>query len=128
LRRGRRTRGRCDVTIVCGPVSWPLPGVKRIDVESAADMLNAVMKNIESTFYCHRRGGDYRRRIPSNARSRRRPSRWTCKWSAPSTFLATVAARAQRPFVVGFAAETDSVEQYAGKKTPQEESRHDRRE
>ena len=40
--------------------------------------------------------------------------------------LATVAARPGRPFVVGFAAETEAVEQNARTKLLQEESRHDR--
>ena len=41
--------------------------------------------------------------------------------------LATVAARSERPFVVGFAAETEAVEQNARAKLLQEEPRHDRR-
>ncbi len=37
-----------DVTIVAGPVNLATPpGVKRIDVESAADMLNAMLNNID---------------------------------------------------------------------------------
>src|SRR6185295_16582719 len=37
-----------DVTVVAGPCSCAVPpGVKRIEVESAADMLNAVMKSLD---------------------------------------------------------------------------------
>ena len=42
--------------------------------------------------------------------------------------LASVAASPRRPFVVGFAAETERVEQHAREKLLQEEPRHDRRE
>ena len=38
-----------DVTLVAGPVHLPTPiGVKRIDVESSQDMLNAVMQNVDT--------------------------------------------------------------------------------
>ena len=46
-----------DVTIVSGPVSIATPpGVKRIDVESAADMLNAVMKTHRRRRHLRRHG------------------------------------------------------------------------
>src|SRR6202047_4586608 len=44
-----REAGAADV-LVCGPRSLPTPpGVRRIDVESAADMLTAVLKEVEGT-------------------------------------------------------------------------------
>ena len=39
-----------QVVMVCGPVSLPTPpGVRRVDVESAADMLEAVERELPGT-------------------------------------------------------------------------------
>ncbi len=108
-----------DVTIVCGPVSLATPpGVKRIDVESAADMLNAVMKNIDGVdiFVATAAVADYRPANPVECKIKKTSESMDLKMERTVDILATVAARAIRPFVVGFAAETDSVEQYARQK------------
>ncbi|HEU5135197.1 MAG TPA: bifunctional phosphopantothenoylcysteine decarboxylase/phosphopantothenate--cysteine ligase CoaBC [Steroidobacteraceae bacterium] len=110
-----------DVTIVCGPVTLPTPaGVKRIDVESAADMLNAVMKNIDGVdiFVATAAVADYRPANPVESKIKKTSESMDLKMERTVDILATVAARvgAARPFVVGFAAETDSVEQYARQK------------
>ena len=108
-----------DVTIVCGPVSLATPpGVKRIDVESAADMLNTVMKNIDGVdiFVATAAVADYRPANPVECKIKKTSESMDLKMERTVDILATVAARAIRPFVVGFAAETDSVEQYARQK------------
>ena len=110
-----------DVTIVCGPVALATPaGVKRIDVESAADMLNAVMKNIDGVdiFVATAAVADYRPASPVECKIKKTSESMDLKMERTVDILATVAARAgnARPFVVGFAAETDSVEQYARQK------------
>jgi phosphopantothenoylcysteine decarboxylase/phosphopantothenate--cysteine ligase len=108
-----------DVTLVCGPVSLATPaGVKRIDVESAADMLNAVMKNIDGIdiFVATAAVADYRPANPVESKIKKTSESMDLKMERTVDILATVAARALRPFVVGFAAETDSVEQYARQK------------
>jgi phosphopantothenoylcysteine decarboxylase/phosphopantothenate--cysteine ligase len=108
-----------DVTIVCGPVAIATPpGVKRIDVESAADMLNAVMKNIDGVdiFVATAAVADYRPASPVECKIKKTSESMDLKMERTIDILATVAARASRPFVVGFAAETDSVEQYARQK------------
>jgi len=108
-----------DVTIVCGPVNLATPpGVKRIDVESAADMLNAVMKNIDGVdiFVATAAVADYRPACPVECKIKKTSESMDLKMERTVDILATVAARTPRPFVVGFAAETDSVEQYARQK------------
>jgi phosphopantothenoylcysteine decarboxylase/phosphopantothenate--cysteine ligase len=110
-----------DVTIVCGPVSLATPpGVKRIDVESAADMLNAVMKNLDGVdiFVATAAVADYRPVKPAGSKIKKTSESMDLQMERTVDILATVAARAglARPFVVGFAAETDSVEQYARQK------------
>jgi phosphopantothenoylcysteine decarboxylase/phosphopantothenate--cysteine ligase len=110
-----------DVTIVCGPVSLATPpGVKRIDVESAADMLNAVMKNLDGVdiFVATAAVADYRPVKPAGSKIKKTSESLDLQMERTVDILATVAARVglARPFVVGFAAETDSVEQYARQK------------
>lgn len=110
-----------DVTIVCGPVSLATPpGVKRIDVESAADMLNAVNRNIEGVdiFVATAAVADYRPASPVECKIKKTSESMDLKMERTVDILTTVAARvgSARPFVVGFAAETDSVEQYARQK------------
>ncbi len=108
-----------DVTIVSGPVSIATPpGVKRIDVESAADMLDAVMKNVDGVdiFIATAAVADYRPANPIERKIKKTSESLDLQMERTVDILATVAARASRPFVVGFAAETDSVEQYARQK------------
>src|SRR4029079_8260451 len=110
-----------DVTVVAGPCSCATPpGVKRVEVESAADMLNAVMKNLEGVdiFIATAAVADYRPANPVECKIKKTSESMDIKMERTVDILATVAARvgAQRPFVVGFAAETDSVEQYARQK------------
>jgi len=108
-----------DVTIICGPVSIATPpGVRRVEVERAADMLDAVMKNIEGTdiFIATAAVADYRPTSPVECKIKKTCESMDLKMERTVDILATVAARAARPFVVGFAAETDSVEQYARQK------------
>jgi len=110
-----------EVTIVSGPVNLLTPpGVRRIDVESAADMLNAVMKNIDGVdiFIATAAVADYRPAAPVECKIKKTSESMDLRMERTVDILATVAARAgaARPFVVGFAAETDSVEQYARQK------------
>jgi phosphopantothenoylcysteine decarboxylase / phosphopantothenate---cysteine ligase len=108
-----------DVTVVAGPCSIATPpGVKRIDVESAADMLAAVLANVDGVdiFVATAAVADYRPANPVECKIKKTAESMDFKMERTVDILATVAARAVRPFVVGFAAETDSVEQYARQK------------
>ncbi|MGH8267100.1 MAG: bifunctional phosphopantothenoylcysteine decarboxylase/phosphopantothenate--cysteine ligase CoaBC [Steroidobacteraceae bacterium] len=104
------------VVLVAGPVTLPTPpGVQRIDVESAADMLAAVLREIEGTdiFISTAAVADYR---PARAAQQKIKKTSDClELSMERTIdvLATVASRVERPLVVGFAAETEAVEQNA---------------
>lgn len=105
-----------EVVLVSGPVSLPTPpGVRRIDVESAADMLTAVLKEVEGTdiFISTAAVADYRPARPAEQKIKKTSDTLDLCMERTSDVLATVAARPDRPFVVGFAAETESVEQNA---------------
>ena len=105
-----------EVVLVSGPVGLPTPpGVRRIDVESAADMLAAVLKEVEGTdiFISTAAVADYRPARPADQKIKKTSDTLDLCMERTSDVLATVAARSDRPFVVGFAAETESVEQNA---------------
>jgi phosphopantothenoylcysteine decarboxylase / phosphopantothenate---cysteine ligase len=102
-----------EVVVVSGPVALPTPpGVRRIDVESAADMLNAVDREIEAAdiFISTAAVADYRPARPPDQKIKKSTERLAVEMERTVDIVASVAARAARPFVVGFAAETESVE------------------
>jgi phosphopantothenoylcysteine decarboxylase / phosphopantothenate---cysteine ligase len=104
------------VVVVCGPVALPTPaGVRRIDVESAGDMLGAVLKEVGGTdiFISTAAVADYRPAQPPDHKIKKSTEKLAVEMERTVDIIATVAARPLRPFVVGFAAETEAVEQNA---------------
>ncbi|TLZ18745.1 MAG: bifunctional phosphopantothenoylcysteine decarboxylase/phosphopantothenate--cysteine ligase CoaBC [Gammaproteobacteria bacterium] len=104
------------VVLVAGPVSLPTPaGVARIDVESAADMLAAVLRELPGTdiFISTAAVADYRPARAAEQKIKKTAESLELTMERTADVLATVAARADRPYAVGFAAETESVEQNA---------------
>ncbi|MGO9802395.1 MAG: bifunctional phosphopantothenoylcysteine decarboxylase/phosphopantothenate--cysteine ligase CoaBC [Steroidobacteraceae bacterium] len=105
-----------EVVLVAGPVTLPTPaGVRRVDVESAADMLAAVLAELPGTdvFVSTAAVADYRPLEAARHKIKKTSERLDLAMERTPDILATVAARAERPMVVGFAAETESVEQNA---------------
>jgi phosphopantothenoylcysteine decarboxylase / phosphopantothenate---cysteine ligase len=105
-----------EVILVSGPVSLPTPpGVRRIDVESAADMLAAVLEELAGThvFISTAAVADYRPVRAAQQKIKKTSDTLEVAMERTPDVLATVAARPDRPLVVGFAAETESVEQNA---------------
>lgn len=105
-----------EVVLVSGPVSLPTPpGVRRIDVESAADMLAAVLKELAGTqvFISTAAVADYRPVRAAQQKIKKTSDTLEVAMERTPDVLATVAARPDRPLVVGFAAETEAVEQNA---------------
>lgn len=113
-----------NVTLVCGPVTLPTPtGVKRVDVTSALDMQAAVMGEInkQHIFIASAAVADYRAANIADEKIKKQDDNnddnVTLQLIKNPDIVAGVAALPQgRPFVVGFAAETQNVEEYARKK------------
>jgi phosphopantothenoylcysteine decarboxylase/phosphopantothenate--cysteine ligase len=104
------------VVLVSGPVGLPTPeGVVRVDVESAAEMLAAVLQELPGTdiFISTAAVADYRPAQAAEHKIKKTAPTMDLSLERTADVLATVAARADRPFVVGFAAETQAVEQNA---------------
>jgi len=105
-----------QVLLVSGPVNLAAPpGVRRIEVESAAEMLGAVLKELQGTdiFISTAAVADYRPAHPAEQKIKKSTDTLDLEMERTVDVLATVAARPDRPFVVGFAAETELVEQNA---------------
>lgn len=108
------------VVLVSGPVSLKTPpGVTRIDVENAVEMHDAVMKHVREAniFIATAAVADYRAASPAEQKIKKSSESLTLELVRNPDILAEVAAlRSHRPFVVGFAAETHDVLQYAADK------------
>jgi phosphopantothenoylcysteine decarboxylase/phosphopantothenate--cysteine ligase len=105
-----------EVVLVSGPVSLATPaGVRRVDVESAESMLAAVMGELGGVdiFISTAAVADYRPASPRDQKIKKSADSLELAMERTPDVLATVAARPDRPFVVGFAAETQSLEQNA---------------
>ena len=105
-----------EVVIVSGPVNLPAPdGVRRVCVETAEQMLAAVNAELAGTdvFIAAAAVSDYRPLQVSAEKIKKTSDSLLLALSRTPDILATVAAGDPRPFVVGFAAETQNVERNA---------------
>ncbi len=102
-----------EVDIVAGPVRLSTPrGANRIDVETAAQMLEAVMGRIQgaSGFIGVAAVADYRPAQSAAQKIKKSEAELTVRLLPNPDILATVAALPERPrLVMGFAAETEAL-------------------
>jgi len=101
-----------QVTVVAGPTSLSTPaGVARFDVTSAAQMAEAVLGRIDRAdiFIAVAAVADFAPEAPSDRKFKKTPATLTLTLKPTIDILATVAARANAPFCVGFAAESHDV-------------------
>ncbi len=112
-----------NVTLVSGPVSLPTPPfVQRIDVMTALEMQAAVQSVVQQQhiFIGCAAVADYRAETVAPEKIKKQATQGdelTVKMVKNPDIIAGVAALdANRPFVVGFAAETNNVEEYARQK------------
>ena len=101
-----------DVTVVAGPSSEATPaGVTRIDVRSAAEMADAVLAKVDNAdiFIGVAAVGDYTPKAPQARKIKKSNEPLTLGLQPTVDILATVAARPNAPFCVGFAAESHDV-------------------
>ncbi len=108
-----------NVTLVSGPVSLSTPqGVERVMVESAVEMRDAVMQRVDQAgiFIACAAVADYR--VASQATQKIKKSSDSMQLSLIQNpdIVAEVASLDDPPFTLGFAAETEHVEQYAEEK------------
>ncbi|GAB2638790.1 bifunctional phosphopantothenoylcysteine decarboxylase/phosphopantothenate--cysteine ligase CoaBC [Vibrio panuliri] len=108
-----------NVTLVAGPVSLATPqGCHRVDVESALEMHQAVMSHASQNdvFISCAAVADYRPETVADNKLKKTDDSDSMSVTMVKNpdIVASVAAMAEnRPFTVGFAAETQNVKQYA---------------
>ena len=109
-----------EVTLVSGPVHLVTPrDVRRVDVETAAEMHKAVMQRIADTdiFIAAAAVADYApaKSAPQKIKKQGKAKLALSLQKTPD-ILAEVARKARRPYTVGFAAETEQLEKHAREK------------
>ena len=105
-----------NVTLVAGPVALSTPTLcSRKDVISADDMLAACEALVPSTdiFISTAAVADYKATTIADNKIKKTGDELTLTFIKNPDILATVSARKDRPFCVGFAAESQDVEAYA---------------
>ena len=119
LARAARDAG-ADVTLVAGPTSLATPrGVKRVDVTSAGEMHDAVMRALPvDVFVGVAAVADWRvaNRSDRKIKKNEQASPPALRFEPNVDILAAVAALPQPPFCVGFAAESENVVDNARRK------------
>lgn len=113
-------RAGARVTLVCGPVALETPpGVHRIDVVSARDMLDAVVTAVNSgcnLFIAAAAVGDYSVDEIAVDKIKKTESALALTLVRTPDILGRVALLPNAPFTVGFAAETRDLERNAREK------------
>ena len=105
-----------SVILVSGPSDLPVPpGVERVQVESAAEMRDAVLSRVDGCdiFIAAAAVADYRPAKKSEQKIKKKASALEIALVRNPDILAEVAAGHHAPFTVGFAAETEKLEAHA---------------
>jgi len=108
------------VTLVAGPVNLPTPSsaITRIDVQSARDMYAAVHRHVAETdvFIAAAAVADFQPANVSREKIKKDGKPVALQLEPAPDIIKSVADLPKRPFVVGFAAETNDVEDNARSK------------
>ena len=108
------------VTLIAGPVSLDTPnGVQRINVSSAVQMLDVSLNQLKQgcdIFIATAAVADYRVAQVAEHKIKKAGDELAVSLVKNPDIVATIALQQQRPFMVGFAAETQNVEEYAAGK------------
>ena len=109
-------RAGADVVLIAGPVALPDPGlVKRVNVETAAEMHTAALEHLDNVdvFIATAAVSDYRPAATERRKIKKDQATLQLSLTRNPDILAEIASRDDAPFCVGFAAETDRLEEYA---------------
>ncbi len=105
-----------STTVIAGPIALQTPpGVTRVNVTSAEEMLEAVLAQLagRDIFIATAAVADYRPAEQAGQKIKKSSESMVIPLVINPDILATVASRADKPFTVGFAAETSDLEHYA---------------
>ena len=109
------SRRGADVVLVTASPLGSAPGVRRIEVESAREMADAVAGEAADVAVMAAAVADFRPAGPHRSKLSRSDGPPEIVLEPTPDILATVAARSPRPYLVGFAAETGSLDRAVDK-------------
>lgn len=104
------------VTLIAGPVKLETPrGIKRVDVTTALDMYDACQAHTQpcDVFIATAAVADYRLASMSPHKIKKSDDNLHIELTRNPDILASISLRDDAPFCVGFAAETQNIEEYA---------------
>jgi phosphopantothenoylcysteine decarboxylase / phosphopantothenate---cysteine ligase len=107
------------VILVSGPTNLESPnGVQRINVESAADMYDAVLSYFDEVDVVIKSAAvaDYRPKVVYDHKVKKKPGEAVIELERTKDILYELGMRKKDQILVGFAAETNNVDEYANKK------------
>lgn len=105
-----------ETVLISGPVDLKVPqGVKAIFVESAEEMLNAVLTNFEKADIVIKTAAvaDYRPKTIHGSKMKKKTDELTIELTKTTDILKTIGSMKKHQLLIGFAAETDDVLSYA---------------
>jgi phosphopantothenoylcysteine decarboxylase / phosphopantothenate---cysteine ligase len=108
-----------EVVLISGPVSLQPPkGVTVINVESAEDMYREVFHHYTNADIVVKSAAvaDYRPALVHDEKVKKQDGEWTVSFERTKDILKSLGENKQKQFLIGFAAETTNMEQYAIKK------------
>lgn len=107
-----------EVCLVSGPTCLAMPaGVRRVDVQSTAEMRDAVLRELPcDVFIAVAAVADYRVETAASQKIKKSDAGLTLNLVPNPDILAEVAALPDAPFCVGFAAETERLAEHAESK------------
>ncbi|MDZ5474395.1 bifunctional phosphopantothenoylcysteine decarboxylase/phosphopantothenate--cysteine ligase CoaBC [Bacillus sp. 31A1R] len=107
------------VTLVSGPVTLDAPrGVERVLIESAEEMYHEVMARFDAADMVIKTAAvaDYRPKVTHENKVKKKPGEETLELERTKDILLSLGEKKVNQILIGFAAETDHVEEYAQKK------------
>ncbi|WP_121945961.1 bifunctional phosphopantothenoylcysteine decarboxylase/phosphopantothenate--cysteine ligase CoaBC [Priestia megaterium] len=108
-----------SVTLVTGPTNLEYPkGVQVVQIESAQQMLEAVMQRYHEADVVIKSAAvaDYRPKHMFDQKMKKQPGEAVLELERTTDILRTLGERKEHQLLVGFAAETEQVDEYAQKK------------
>lgn len=108
-----------EVILISGPVSIPAPaGVEIVKVESAAEMYDAAFAYYDQADVVIKTAAvaDYRPKVTYDHKIKKQPGNSIIELERTKDILKELGLRKKNQVLIGFAAETDNLEEYALKK------------
>ncbi len=108
-----------DVTLVAGPVSLPTPqGVERIDIVTAEEMFESVLKAAETADIVIKAAAvaDYRPATIASEKVKKSEGEMVIEMERTKDILWTLGQKKKNQILVGFAAESERLDEFAQKK------------